>query len=231
MKTLTQTKRHAVGKSRKSAPRVSHTAVRGRDVSRSEVRSRHSDTKGPARRGAINAGHQGVISPSPQARQTDHLYQAAIKDFEAGVRAFQKRDYSKAAEIFAELVDCAAREVADRAKMHLRLCRQRTSRTAPPPKSAEDYYTLGVAYLNDGQSVLAIDYLSKADKIRPQQDHVQYALAVSHTLAGNRDAAMVHLESAVALRPENRIHARREEDFQGLAGDPRFRRLVHSAGS
>jgi hypothetical protein len=32
------------------------------------------------------------------------------------------------------------------------------------------------------------------------------------------------------LRPENRIHARRDEDFQGLAVDPRFRRLIHPAG-
>ena len=49
-------------------------------------------------------------------------------------------------------------------------------------------------------------------------------------LAGNSDEAIAHLEAAFALRPENRIHARRDEDFQGLSADPRFRRLIYPAG-
>ena len=103
--------------------------------------------------------------------------------------------------------------------------------TAPLPKSADDYYTLGVACLNAREYGLAVEHLSKADKMKPHQDHIQYALAVSHALGGNPDAAFAHLEVAFALRPENRIHARRDEDFQGLAADPRFRRLIYPAGS
>ncbi len=161
----------------------------------------------------------------------DLQYQTAVKNFETGVRAFQKQNYDKAAEIFEKLVDSAARDVADRAQVHLRLCRQRTGRPAPLPKSADDYYTLGVACLNAREFGLAVEHLSKADKIKPHQDHIHYALAVSHSLAGNPDAAIAHLEAAFALRPENRIHARRDEDFQGLAADPRFRRLIYLAGS
>jgi tetratricopeptide (TPR) repeat protein len=147
------------------------------------------------------------------------------------VRAFQKQNYDKAAEIFEKLVQGDARDVAERAHVHLRLCKQRTGRASPLPKSAEDYYTLGVACLNARQYELAVEHLSKADKLKPSQDHIHYALAVSHSLAGNPDAAIVHLEAAFALRPENRIHARRDEDFQGIAADPRFRRLIYLAGS
>jgi tetratricopeptide (TPR) repeat protein len=121
--------------------------------------------------------------------------------------------------------------VAERAHLHLRLCRQRTGRAAPPPKSADDYYTLGVACLNGREYSLAVEHLSKADKMKPHQDHIHYALAVSHALGGNADDALAHLEASFALRPENRIHARRDEDFQGLAADPRFRRLIYPAGS
>jgi tetratricopeptide (TPR) repeat protein len=158
-------------------------------------------------------------------------YQTAIKNFETAVRAFHKRNYDKAAEIFEKLINCPAREVADRARIHLRLCRQRTGRPAPAPKSAEDYYTLGIACLNAREFGQAIDHLSKANRLKPDQDHIHYALAVSHSLQGNPDAAIVHLEAAFALRPENRIHARRDEDFHGLVADPRFRRLTHAAGS
>ena len=176
-------------------------------------------------------GHKGTLSRIPEKPQVDPLYQIAIKNFEIGVRAFQKQNYDKAAEIFAKLIDSTARDVADRAQMHLRLCRQRTGRSAPPPKSADDYYALGVACLNAREFGLAVEHLSKADKMKPHQDHIHYALAVSHGFGGNTDAAIAHLEAAFALRPENRIHARRDEDFQGLAADPRFRRLIYSAES
>jgi tetratricopeptide (TPR) repeat protein len=158
-------------------------------------------------------------------------YQTAIKNFETAVRAFQKQNYGKAAEIFEKLVDSDARDIAERAHVHLRLCRQRTSRPAPSPKSAEEYYALGVACLNARDFDLAVEHLSKANRLKPNQDYVRYALAVSHALRGNSEEAFAHLEAAFALRPENRIYARRDEDFQGLAGDPRFRRLVYPAGS
>jgi len=148
-----------------------------------------------------------------------------------GLRAFHRQNYHKAADIFAKLVGSEARDVAERAHMHLRLCRQKMGRAGPTPKSADDYYTLGVACLNAREYGLAIEHLSKADKMKSHQDHVQYALAVSHALGGNPDAAFAHLETAFALRPENRIHARRDEDFQGLAADPRFRRLIYPAAS
>ncbi|MGO8789573.1 MAG: TPR end-of-group domain-containing protein [Terriglobia bacterium] len=163
--------------------------------------------------------------------KVDVQYQTAVKNFETGVRAFQKQNYGKAAEIFAKLVNAEARDVAERAHVHLRLCRQRTGRTAPLPKSAEDFYALGIACLNAREFGLAVEHLSKADKMKPHQDHIEYALAVSHSLAGNPDAAIVHLEAAFALRPENRIHARRDEDFHGLAADPRFRRLIYMSAS
>jgi tetratricopeptide (TPR) repeat protein len=187
----------------------------GRTVSRPKAKTAHKD-------GA---------SSNPPKPHINVQYLAAVKNFETGVRAFQKQDYGKAAEIFAKLAENEARDVAERAQMHLRLCRHRTGRAAPPPKSADDYYTLGVACCNAREYALAVEHLSKADKLKPHQDHIQYALAVSHARGGNPDAALAHLEASFTLRPENRIHARRDEDFQGLAADPRFQRLIYPAGS
>jgi len=215
----------------KSAPRVSHAVSRERSISRPNVRSRHREAVRDISRARTKSGHKGIFSPNPEKSQVDVQYQAAIKNFELGVRAFQKQNYSKAAEIFEKLVEGDARDVAERAHVHLRLCRQRSGRTAPLPKSAEDYYTLGVACLNAREYGSAVEHLSKADKMKPHQDHIHYALAVSHALGGNPESAFAHLEMAFALRPENRIHARRDEDFQGLAADPRFRRLIYPVGS
>jgi len=216
---------------RKSATRVSRALDRERSISRAKVRARHSEAVRTASHARAKTRHTDRPSPTLERRPADLQYQAAIKNFETGVRAFQKQNYNKAAEIFEKLVESNARDVAERAHMHLRLCRQRTGRPAPLPKSADEYYTLGVACLNAREFGLAVEHLSKADKLKPHQDHIHYALAVSHALGGNPDQAFAHLEASFALRPENRIHARRDEDFQGLSADPRFRRLIYPAGS
>jgi len=216
---------------RKSASQVIQTVGRERSVARPKVRSRHSEAGGPAANAGTRAGHNGAGFPVAERPHVDVRYQTAIRNFATGVRAFQKQNYHKAAEVFEKLVDSDARDVAERAQVHLRLCRQRTGRTAPAPKSADEYYALGVACLNARDLVQALEHLGKADKLKPNQDHVRYALAVSHALRGNVDVAFTHLEAAFALRPENRIHARRDEDFQGLVADPRFRRLIYPAGN
>ena len=231
MKALKPTKRHGMARSRKSGSATIRVIDRERSASGSNARLRQSRAVRPASRPKLEGERKNLFSPRLDRHKADPQFQTAVKNFEMGVRAFRRQNYEKAAEIFAKLVGSEVRDVAERAHMHLRLCRQRTSRSKPVLKSAEDYYALGVACLNAGEYGLAIEHLSKADKLKAQQDHVYYALAVSHALGGNRDAAFAHLERAFALRPENRIHARRDQDFQGLAADPRFRRLLYPAES
>jgi tetratricopeptide (TPR) repeat protein len=169
--------------------------------------------------------------PASKRPHDDVPYQTSVRSFETGVRAFQKQDYQKAAEVFEKLVDIDARDIAERAQIHLRLCRQRTGRAAAPPKSAEENYAVGIACINVRDIDRAIEHLAKANKMKPNQDHIHYALAVSYALGANPDEAIAHLEKAFALRPENRYHARRDEDFKTLASDPRFRSMVYSPGS
>jgi tetratricopeptide (TPR) repeat protein len=158
-------------------------------------------------------------------------YQVAVRSFEAAIRAFQKQDYHKAADLFEKLADIDSRDIAERAQLHLRLCRQRTGRPAASPKSAEEFYAIGVACMNASDLDRAIDNLSKANKLKPKQEYIHYALAASFAMKGVPDAALPHLEQSIALRPENRYHARRDEDFRALAGDARFRSLVNPAGN
>lgn len=221
-----------MARTRKSASVVSQATARRQNGARSKVRAVQSETRVAltATRAKV-AGKKAVAVAAPPRSHAEVPYQTAIRNFEIGVRAFQKQDYHKAAEVFEKLVDIDARDIAERAQIHLRLCRQRTGRPAASPKSAEEYYALGIACLNARNLPQAIEHLGKADKLKPHQDHVQYALAVSHALEGNSDVAFTHLEAAFTLRPENRFHARRDEDFQGLTSDPRFRRLIYSIES
>ena len=213
----------------KSSSRVRRSVAGSRPAKRNRVKARG---RRPARRpSAARAGHKPPAPIDAEKQRLQLQYEAAVRNYDAAVRAFRRENYDKAAEIFEKLLASGVRDVADRAQVHLRLCKQRITRPPALPKSADELYALGVASLNGRNLELAAAQLGKADKIKPNQDHIRYALAATHALRGEIDAALEHLQAAVTLRPENRFHARRDDDFQCLATDPRFRRLMSPIAS
>jgi len=164
-------------------------------------------------------------SEKPARKQVDLARQSALKDFGTAIRHFQKRDYQKATVLFKKVALGPVREIADRARVHLRLCESKRHHESRP-KTAEGYYARGVAALNSREFDQALQYLSKCNKMAPNQEYVHYALAAAYGLLGDSDHAFSHLETAIRLRPQNRVQARHDEDFQGLANDPRFPQLL-----
>lgn len=155
---------------------------------------------------------------------------AAVRNFAAGLQLEQRQNYRKARDIFEKLVAGGPADVADRARIHLRACVVRMGTKTPAPRTAGDYHVLGVAELNVRELDRAVEHLRKAQKLEPKREEIRYALAAALALRGDREAALEHLEASIALRPQNRFQARRDADFQPLAGDPRFLSLVRPAG-
>lgn len=161
------------------------------------------------------------------ARQRiDPEYRAALKNFEAAARHFNHQSYAKAKGLFEKLLGSPVAEVAERARVHLRICEKRLERSPLTPKTSEEYYNLGVAELNTRRLDTAIQHLSKAAKAAPGREEIRYALAAAHALQGNRETALEHLSAAIALRPQNKFQARQDLDFESLTDDPRFQKLV-----
>jgi tetratricopeptide (TPR) repeat protein len=151
-----------------------------------------------------------------------------MKQFEEAVRLFQQQKFHKAKAGFERVAAGPVKELADRGRMHLRMCEQRIAATAQArPRSAEDHYHQGVAMMNVGHWDEARDHLEKARKLAPKADFVIYALAALDCLTGEADAALENLKLAIQLRPENRYHARNDEDFAFLQEDPRFTELLY----
>lgn len=157
-------------------------------------------------------------------------YETALKNFEAALGYLRKQNYEKAAGLFKKAVSSPVREIAERSRMHLRVCAQKT-RPQRPPKTAEESYLRGVTALNRRELDQAIEYLSKSDKMMPDQDHVHYALAAAYALQGDADVSLLHLQKAIELRPKNRVQARVDDDFEAVADDPRFEQVVSSPAS
>jgi len=165
-----------------------------------------------------------LVPPDPEAPAK----QAQLKLYEDALRYFQEQKFQKALQALEKVVEGPSRELGDRAKVHIRICEQRASRApAPSAKTAEEHYTQGVALMNLGRWDEAREHLDRARKAAPKADHIVYAMAALDCLTGEADSAMQNLKVAIQLRPENRYHARNDEDFAFLQEDPRFTELLY----
>ncbi len=165
---------------------------------------------------------------APAIDLVDPRVQLQLKNYEEALRNFQQQKFARAKELLEKTTEGPSKELCDRATMHIRVCEQRISRQpASAPKSPEEHYQQGVAMMNLGRWDDAREHLQRARKLAPKADHVLYAMAALDCLTGEAESAMQNLKLAIELRPENRYHARNDEDFAFLQEDPRFTELLY----
>jgi tetratricopeptide (TPR) repeat protein len=170
----------------------------------------------------------GTAARKVQKEIVDPALQQQLKLYEVGVQAFQQQKYARAKVALEKVIAGPGKELADRARVHLSVTEQRMARAqAANPRSTEDHYQQGVAMMNLGRWDEAREHLQKARKLAPKADYVSYAMAALDCLTGEAESAMENLKVAISLRPENRYHARNDEDFAFLQEDPRFTELLY----
>jgi len=151
-----------------------------------------------------------------------------LRAFEEAVQHFHQQKYAKAKPEFEKVIAGPGKDLADRARVHLRIIEQRLQRSEPvTPRTPEEHYQQGVAMMNMGRWDEAREHLVRARRLAPKADYVIYAMAALDCLTGEAESAMENLKLAIQLRPENRYHARNDEDFAFLQEDPRFTELLY----
>ena len=168
-------------------------------------------------------GHAGLLLQS-----NDQATLQQLKAYEEGLKFFQQQKFARAAEALERVTQGPNKELADRARVHLRICSQRLARSSQPSlKSADDHYNQGIAMMNLGRWDDARVHLDRARKAAPKADHIVYAMAALDCLTGEAESSMANLKVAIQLRPDNRYRARNDEDFAFLQEDPRFTELLY----
>ena len=158
----------------------------------------------------------------------DPAVEQQLKLYEEALQHFHQQRFAKAKPLLEKVITGPAKEFADRARVHLRIVEQKLKPvTETTPRSAEEHYQQGVAMMNLGRWDDAREHLERARKLAPKADYIIYAMAALDCLTGEADSAMENLKTAIALRPENRYHARNDEDFAFLQDDPRFTDLLY----
>ncbi len=158
----------------------------------------------------------------------DPRVQAQLKLYDEALALFHQQKFSRAKQELEKVLEGPSKELADRARMHVKIAEQRMRPAHEQnPRTAEEHYQRGVTMMNIGRWDDARESLDKARKAAPKADHIHYALAALDCLTGEADSALANLKVAIQLRPENRYHARNDEDFAFLQEDPRFTELLY----
>ncbi len=160
--------------------------------------------------------------PSSRDKQTD-IYDKAMKLMAAG-------EFTKAKELFDQVVEGPSSEVAHTARMHRSVCERRLEEPEIKLETAEDHYNYAITLLNRREPDTARKYLEKALASNPKADHVLYALCLSHGLTGDIDAAARHLARAIDINPRNQRAARNDPDFAPFLSAPQIQALLRVDG-
>ena len=209
------------------------TAIMARSTGKTKQRSNRSSS---GSRSSSRNGHKALKNKELQDKRhasifqdpNDHATQQQLRAYEEGLKQFQQQKFSRAKQALERVLEGPNKELADRARTHLRICDQRVSRAPEPSaKSAEDHYNQGIAMMNLGRWDEARVHLDRARKSAPKADHIVYAMAALDCLTGEAESSMQNLKVAIQLRSENRYRARNDEDFAFLQEDPRFTELLY----
>jgi tetratricopeptide (TPR) repeat protein len=159
----------------------------------------------------------------------DRRYQQALDVFERAVKALGRKDFDRSRGLLDGLIGDFAdqQELVERAKTYRTLC-ERSGKTARP-KTFEELLNYGVVLHNRGDFQHAVKYLRQALDIHPRNEGALYCMAAAQARAGDAQAALKALKSAIHANPASRAQARRDADFEPLREAAAFQALVAPA--
>lgn len=156
----------------------------------------------------------------------DRRYQQALEIFEKSVKAMGRKDFDRSRELLDGLIEDFAdqQELVERARTYRAMCDR--SRRPARPKTFEELLNYGVVLHNRGDFEHAVKYLRQALDIHPRNESALYCLAAAQARAGDAQAAIKALKSAIHANPASRTQARRDADFEPLREAAAFQALV-----
>ena len=134
------------------------------------------------------------------------------------MQALQAKRYRDAAHLLKMVIATypEEKELLERAQLYLRVCERHLAPLDATPKTAEERVYAATLAINAGDTERAVALLSSALAQGPANDRAEYMLGVALAIRGNHEAAITHLERAVALNPETRNLIVKEADLEAL---------------
>ncbi len=150
------------------------------------------------------------------------LYEKALKYLHGGKFDQASKTFQQVREKYPDEV-----EVLARVNCLDKVCMTRQEAPDLSKAEVEELYTSGLVEHNSGNYEEALDFFKRAlERSKTDGDYIHFALAATEARLGNRQKALQHLEKSLEMNSDNKLLARRDADFESLASDETFRKLV-----
>jgi tetratricopeptide (TPR) repeat protein len=198
--------------------------------------SRHVSRK-PVRSARARVIRPGTV-PTPDRRggalqlERSDAHNEAVRAYERGVGALQRRDYGRAAQLLEAVIDRYPdeKELHERVRLYLNVCRRQAAPPDRTPRTLEERVYAATLAINAGAYENGLTQLRLALEADPSNDHVHYMLAVVQALRRDFASSLAHLQRAVELNPDNRFLALQDADLAGLReANHGFRTIIDGA--
>jgi len=166
--------------------------------------------------------------PGPPPPPKKPSFYEAIAIYESAVRGLQRHDYVGAAAAFRQVLQRypEERELAERARLYLRVCERETAQRPAGPQTTAERVHAATMSLSAGDSDAALGHVQRALDQEPGSHHAHYMMAVIRSTRAENAAAVEHLRKAIELNPESRSIARNDADLEALRQSPTVRSLL-----
>ncbi len=168
------------------------------------------------------------IKRPPTKPRLSEQYLKIIKEFDKAIHELNRGAFDDAKTKFKEIVNKypEEKELRERAAMYIRICEKSAGKHQQRLKDPDEFFNRGVFYMNNEEYDEAIKYFEKALSFDAKSDKVLYEMAATHALKGNREESLNFLKTAIKLKPQNRIRAKMDTDFDSLRTDAEFNSLI-----
>ena len=173
----------------------------------------------------INSKKPRTLAGTPAVH--DEAREKTLRLYEEALKLMQAGKYEKAHAAFNEMLETAPQDLADRVRMYIAACVSHISKGTTDFASHEERYDYAISLLNDGHYEDAREHFEQILLKNDTADYAFYGMALLASMTGDTQKCIDHLTEAIRLNSQNRIQARSDSDFDGVADDPRFTELLY----
>lgn len=152
---------------------------------------------------------------------------ATLALYESAMKLMQSGKFDKAHSAFTQMLATAPQDLADRIRMYIAACVAQIEKGTTKFESQEERYDYAISLLNQGNYEDARQHFQDILAKNQSADYAFYGLALLASMTGDTQECIDKLREAIRLNDHNRLQARSDSDFEGVAEDPRFTELLY----
>ncbi len=152
----------------------------------------------------------------------------AKKMWEEAIKAFHKREFVKASELFKKFVEQHPKEseMVARAENYISICKRLTEKEEFTPKNYKDFINLGIYHINTKNSKEAIGFLNRALEKSPRDPYAYFLMSIVYSRMGDHSKCFEFLKKAVEKDRYLKVLAHNLGFFEDYHGNKEFENIV-----